>query len=150
MFQLSTEICLRSLAILVARRDEGRVQSGDIGAMLGLSAAYITKSLQPLARMGWLKSQKGRGGGWALAVDPSHISLAQLMEVLEPDDGWSRCVIGHRTCSDETPCPFHDAWKKTKADFRRRMEKLTLENLENYVPPSAPGFIDVPEPHVPQ
>ena len=135
MFQLATEICLRSLALLISRREKGLVQSAEIGEALGISAAYVTKVLQPLARRGWLKSQKGRGGGWSLVADPDSVSLAEVVAVLEPDQGWSRCVIGHRVCSDETPCPFHDAWKKTLADFRQRMDSMTLADLDHYQPP---------------
>ncbi|MCA9319527.1 MAG: Rrf2 family transcriptional regulator [Planctomycetes bacterium] len=138
MFQLGTEICLRSLALLVARGRGSCVQSSEIGDALGLSAAYVTKILQPLARQGWMKSQKGRGGGWSLVAEPRSVTLAQLIAILEPDRAWARCVIGHRTCSDETPCPFHDAWKKTLADFSRRMDRLTLADLKRYLPPGAP------------
>jgi Rrf2 family protein len=136
MFQIGTEICLHSLALLLSRPRGEIVQSRQIAEHLGISATYVTKALQPLARRGWLRSVQGRSGGWLLTVDPTSLTLRQIIEALEPDLGWRRCVIGHAVCSDETSCPFHDVWKRTLAKIEALMASTQLDALADFLPPS--------------
>ncbi len=136
MFQQSTEICLRCLSLLVAEGQDVVLQSREIGVKLGLSATYVTKSLQPLAQRGWLKALKGRNGGWSLAVDPTSVVLSEVIDALEPDRQWHRCVIGHGQCSDETACAFHDTWGKLKRQIEDDMRSTTIAELRRFTPPS--------------
>lgn len=136
MFQQSTEICLRCLSLLVAKGEGAILQSREIGANLGISATYVTKSLQPLARSGWLKARKGRNGGWTLSVNPTTVKLDQVIDALEPDRHWDRCVIGHGECSDETACAFHATWGKLRQQIEQDMRNTTIADLKQYTAPS--------------
>ncbi len=136
MFQQSTEICLRCLSLLVAEEDGAILQSKEIGIKLGISATYVTKSLQPLARQGWLRALKGRKGGWTMAINPSSVMLSQVIDALEPERQWHRCVIGHGLCSDETACAFHHTWGKLKRQIEADMQTTSIADLKNFTPPS--------------
>lgn len=141
MFQQSTDVGIRGLAVLVGQPQGEIVQSSDIGTHLGISGAYITKAFQPLARAGWLRSVRGRAGGWTLAVDPKSVTLRQVVDTLEPAGEWRGCVMGHYVCSDETACPFHATWKKTREEFEAVLERTTLEDLARFAPPVVPSRI---------
>ncbi len=134
MFQQITELGVRGLAVLLTLRGNGLVQSREIGARLGVSAAYVTKAFQPLARNGWLRSTRGRKGGWELIVDPHSITLAEIVLALEPDEQWRKCVMGHTVCSDENGCPFHQVWGDSRDRFAAVMEATTLADLEWFAP----------------
>jgi Rrf2 family transcriptional regulator, iron-sulfur cluster assembly transcription factor len=144
MFQHTTELGVRGLAVLLTLRRDGPVQSREISARLGVSATYVTKAFQPLARNGWLHSTRGRTGGWELIVDPSTVTLAEIVLALEPDEQWRSCVMGHTVCSDETACPFHEIWGETRDRFVEVMKATTLEELASFAPrfPLAPPSPD--------
>jgi Rrf2 family nitric oxide-sensitive transcriptional repressor len=129
MFQQSSEICLRALAVLVAVPSGTVVQSREIGDKLGLSAGYVTKALQPLARKGWLQSVQGRGGGWRLVQDPGSLTIFDVLEVLEPAGSWKRCFMGHPVCSDDPGCPFHSTWSESLARMEATMRQTRLSQL---------------------
>lgn len=139
MFQQMTEICLRALTFLVGAEAGSIVQAREIADRLGISSTYVTKAFQPLARAGWLRSIKGRAGGWMLAVDPRRRTIAELIDVLEPNQRWKCCVVGHVVCSDETACPFHETWKKTLENMERVMRRTRLNELAGFLPPQADG-----------
>jgi Rrf2 family transcriptional regulator, iron-sulfur cluster assembly transcription factor len=137
MFHLATELGIRGLAVLLTLRGDQLVQSREIAARLGVSATYITKALQPLARRGWLRSTRGRAGGWDLVVDPDTITLADVVRALEPDEQWRKCVVGHAVCSDETACPFHEVWGETRQRFAGVMEETPISELARFAVPAA-------------
>ncbi|MEE9393197.1 MAG: Rrf2 family transcriptional regulator [Planctomycetota bacterium] len=145
MFQQGTEICLRCLSLLVAEGEGAVLQSREIGATMGISATYVTKSLQPMARQGWLRALKGRNGGWTLAVDPASIMLSQVIDALEPERQWNRCVIGHGLCSDETACAFHDTWGKLRRQIEADMQKTSVADLKNFTPPAVASLAAGPK-----
>ncbi|MFQ5507117.1 MAG: RrF2 family transcriptional regulator [Planctomycetota bacterium] len=143
MFSQTTKICLKSLAFLVTKERGSVVQSSEIAGRVGVSPTYVTKVFQPLCRQGWLRSIKGRTGGWVLDKDPSKLTLAQTVLVLDPEQQWRRCVIGHEICSGETACPFHDTWVQAIEDFQQVMEATTLDRLPEFLPPCFDGRRDV-------
>ncbi len=142
MFQQSTEICLRCLSLLVAKGNGAILQSREIGTCLGISATYVTKSLQPLARRGWLRAIKGRKGGWTLDTDPSKVMLSDVIHALEPDRQWDRCVIGHGQCSNETACAFHDTWGRLRRQIEDDMRNTSVADLLHYTAPSVAALTE--------
>ncbi|MAE77038.1 MAG: hypothetical protein CMJ85_09240 [Planctomycetes bacterium] len=135
MFQQMTEIALRGLAYMIDAPSGRVVQSRQIGTRLGISGTYVAKALQPLARIGWLRSVKGRCGGWVLEVDPAAHTVLEAVETLEPHGEWSRCPVGHRSCGDETDCPFHDTWSRAISEFRATLAKTQVAALPRFLPP---------------
>ena len=135
MFQPMTKICLRSLAFLVAEARGKIVRSREIGARLGISPTYAAKALQPLERKGWLRSIRGRKGGWQLSVDPASVTIYDVVQVMEPDQRWKRCVVGHEVCEDDCACPFHETWKETVRKISTVMKDCRLDRLDEFLPP---------------
>ena len=136
MFQSTTELGIRGLVVLLALRGDGPVQSREIASRLGVSPGYVTQAFQPLARMGWLHSMRGRTGGWELTVDPKTVTLADVVRALEPDEQWRRCVIGLSICSPDDPCPLHEAWGEARGRITDALEKTTLDELWRFAPGS--------------
>jgi Rrf2 family transcriptional regulator, iron-sulfur cluster assembly transcription factor len=120
---------VRAMAAL-ARLPEG-AYAGAAGVAREIEAPpnYLSKLLQGLARAGLVRSQKGLGGGFRLARDPRHISLLDVVEPIERVSRWSGCVLGHRDCSDETPCAIHGRWKQVRTAYLRMLATTTVADL---------------------
>lgn len=129
-----TEIALKSLSFLTRKPHGEIVQSRQIGAHLGVSATYVAKALQPLVRVGWLRSVKGRAGGWLLQVEPASKTVLQAVEALEPFGQWRRCPIGHEDCSEGVDCPFHATWCRAVEGFSDSMRATTVDRLPDFLP----------------
>ncbi len=90
---------------------------------------YLGKILQQLSREGLVVSQKGLGGGFRLARDPTDISLLDIVDPIEQIERWDGCILGRESCSDENPCPIHDGWKSVKEAYMELLSDTTLANL---------------------
>ena len=120
---------VRAMAAL-ARLAEGEYAgAAGIAREIGAPPNYLSKLLQTLAREGLLRSQKGLGGGCRLARDARQISLLDVVEPIEQVSRWSRCVLGHRECSDEAPCAIHNRWKQVRTAYVRMLAQTSIADL---------------------
>lgn len=90
-----------------------RVPGATLAETIGTSTAFIAQIMNPLVRAGWVMSVTGRGGGYALDVEPGDISLLELIEAVEgPID--DRCALRGGECSMVDSCAVHEAWTKAR------------------------------------
>jgi DNA-binding IscR family transcriptional regulator len=61
--------------LLHMARHEGPMTSERIAAMLGTNAAVVRRTMAGLRDAGYVRSEKGHGGGWAIACDLERVSL---------------------------------------------------------------------------
>jgi Rrf2 family protein len=116
--------------VALARLPEGAFAgAASVARDIGAPPNYLSKLLQSLAREGLVRSQKGQGGGFRLARDPRQISLLDVVQPIEPVGRWSGCVLGHRECSDDTPCAIHHRWKHVRMAYLRMLAVTTVADL---------------------
>ncbi len=120
---------VRAVAALARLPEGAYAGAAGIARAIGAPPNYLSKLLQSLARAGLVRSQKGLGGGFRLARDPRHISLLDVVEPIEHVSRWSGCVLGHRDCSDESPCAIHDRWKHVRSAYLRMLRQTTVADL---------------------
>lgn len=119
---------------------DGLVTSGALAAALDTNPVVIRRTLAGLRDAGFVRSEKGHGGGWTLACDPSEVTLLDVYAALGRP---SLLAIGKRTeapaCLVEQAVnaaldqAFHDAealllsrlgdvtLAMLSADFRKRL-----------------------------
>ena len=103
-----------------------RVGSAVIGKERDLSPVFTAKLLSRLASAGYLNSQPGPGGGYALTKDPARIRLIEIVALFEQIDEGSRCPFGASWCGHGEPCPLHDTIIDLGARNRRFLEETRL------------------------
>ncbi len=82
-----------------------------------------------LAKQGYLKSTRGRSGGFRFQKNLDNITLIKIIEAVEGHDSFDKCILGLEDCSDENPCALHLVWEKTKSDFMKNLSSTTLADL---------------------
>ncbi|MCB9915656.1 MAG: Rrf2 family transcriptional regulator [Planctomycetes bacterium] len=126
----STEYAVRALTYLAQQRGDGRYHlAREMADKLGIPAPFLGKILQPLVTREVLESQRGRNGGFRLALEPKDVPLARIAESQETNRGPRGCLLGQAECSDERACPMHEYWKVAADAFEAKMEKTTLADL---------------------
>ena len=90
---------------------------------------FIGKVLQELKAKGLVKSTRGAGGGFALARPAEEIRLIEVLEAVEPDHFFDRCIYGFASCSDGNPCPLHEGWKPIKQTLEVYLNNHTIGDL---------------------
>lgn len=88
--------------------DGARLSSLDIARKRELSKPLVAKLLVVLSQAGLVAGAPGPGGGYALARDPSQISLLEIVALFEKSDNGMMCPFGPNWCGHGDPCPLHD------------------------------------------
>jgi Rrf2 family protein len=149
MLSRSSEYAIRALSYMGARKERAFMLSREIAEELGMPPPFLAKVLQTLAGVGILESQRGRGGGFRLARDPEKLSLFEVVEPFDHLADRKICVLGQKTCSEETACPLHHAWKATRGMFLTALEGTTLAAVERMNVPGGFPWRAKPTPAAP-
>lgn len=113
----------------LARRPDALVQLRNIAREEAIPAPFVGKILQGLVRAGILRSVKGPGGGYGLARPPRAIALIDVRAAVDGTADLDICAAGRGSCSDDQPCPLHDAFKPIRQAIRRYLESTTLADM---------------------
>lgn len=118
------------LLLYLAEHADASCTIGEISEWYGISKPHLVKVAHNLAKLGYVHSTQGRGGGLRLAKSPGEINLAALVRDTEPDFHTVECFDRVRnTCRITRTCKLkhvlHDA---TKA-FLNTLEGKTLASI---------------------
>ncbi len=100
----------------------------EITSKTGVPQTYVAKTFQCLIHAGILGSKSGPGGGYFFRIEPSKVTLLQVIRILDnfSESSLSKCVMGQIECHDKNPCSLHDIWMKAKEEINQRLGKETI------------------------
>lgn len=126
MFSQAVEYSLRAMVLL--SQQAGRPLTVQAIAQRGqIPGPYLSKLLQGLARANLVISQRGIGGGYSLARDPAQITLAHVMNSVEPLQRIKTCPLGIE--GHLKLCPLHRILDQALCDIERTFQNTTLADL---------------------
>jgi Rrf2 family protein len=116
---------------LAGSSDSAPLSASSIAQRYSLPIPFVEKILHRLRQSGLVVSRQGRSGGYALADDPSRISVRQVLEALDESLDLVGC-LGTDACCDLTEiCPTKPAWGVINRRFHALLDALSLEDLHN-------------------
>lgn len=129
LYSAGCEYAIRAMTRLAGFPPGELVLSADIAEAEELPPSFLAKLLGDLVRAGLVQSARGPSGGYALRRPADDITLLEIRAAIEGTADLDRCAVGLDPCSDEVPCPLHDAFKPLRQSIRRYLETTTLEDL---------------------
>ena len=107
-----------AVRVLRALGDGGRrMKAGELAHQVASSAGFISQVAKPLVDAGWLRSDPGPAGGYALAVDLAEVSVLAVIEAVEGPTDTGQCVLVNRPCDEAGKCALHDAWVAARSEL---------------------------------
>ena len=79
---------MRALVELALSSGRGPVSAAVIAKRQDLSVAYLEQLLHRLKKQGLVSSIRGPRGGYVLAGKPVHITMAEVVRILDGGNGW--------------------------------------------------------------
>jgi Rrf2 family nitric oxide-sensitive transcriptional repressor len=116
MFSQTVEYALRAVVYLAYESPDARTTE-QIHKATQVKKAYLSKILQGLAKKGIVTTQRGIGGGVALAKSPAELTILDVVNAVEPLTRITTCPLGLQSHGVRL-CPLH-----------RRMDQA-LESVE--------------------
>ncbi len=108
---------------------EGRpMTSEQLSHRTDVSPDYAVKILQQLGRAGYVRAQRGRGGGFRLACDPGTTTLLDLVRVIDSLDRITECPLGRIEHAGNL-CALHASIDRAIGVLHDELRSLTLSDL---------------------
>jgi Rrf2 family nitric oxide-sensitive transcriptional repressor len=121
-----TDYGLRILMRLAANPDE-RMNTADLAAQFNVSQHHLTKVVQDLARGGFVKTQRGAGGGLLLARDADKIGLGSVVRHLERRFALVECCqTDGGACVLQPTCHLKPRLLAAQEAFLRELDRSTV------------------------
>ena len=131
MITMKTKYALKALGYLAMAPPEAPVLIAEIADREDIPRKFLELILAELKQHGFVRSRKGRGGGYFLAVTPQKISVAAIMRVLDGSlapvpclsrTAYQRC----EGCRDEATCGVRLVLQEMYESSVKLLESTTL------------------------
>jgi Rrf2 family protein len=131
-------------AVELAAVAPGSLTSDKIAQAQGIPTRFLQAILGDLQHARLVTSQRGREGGYRLALPPSEVSIARVMRV---EQGFLAEVHGQRPEDVEYPgaaAPLAHVWVAAREAYRRVLENVTLADVvAGKMPPQVAEMIEL-------
>jgi len=104
---------------------------------------FCENILAELRGAGIVASRRGSDGGYWLAVDPSTVTIADLVRILEGPLAAVRGVRPSEADFQGSAAPLRELWVATRASLRRVLDTVTIADLvAGGLPPEVARLLD--------
>ena len=98
----STDYAVRALKYLAEKNKEA--SAAELTKELSLPRPFMRKLMQTLGKGGFVKSRKGRSGGFSLIKRPEDIGLMELIKLFQGPVCLNDCIFMNKTCHNWKKC----------------------------------------------
>lgn len=120
----AANLALHGMALLAAKRNL-ILSSKEMASKMKVSQAHLIKVMQRLMIKGYVRSQKGRNGGYLLKGSSDNITLLDIYEAVEGKLVSRRCLLGRPIC-DGTNCILGKLTVEIDRIVRKHLSKAKL------------------------
>jgi Rrf2 family protein len=135
MFSKSTEYALRATLYIAQKgSEEQKIGIEEVSKAIGSPRSFTAKILQALTKENRIISSiTGPHGGFYMTEKNKNLPVRAILEAMEEDELFDKCVLGLEKCSDAKPCPMHSKYKKIKQQLNDLFETETILRLANNI-----------------
>jgi Rrf2 family protein len=120
----AASIALHGL-ILIAREQDG-LNVIKIAERTNTSKHHVAKVMQRLVKAGFLYSQRGPSGGFALKKKPAEINFLDIYETIEGNIEINACPMEKPICPFDK-CIMNNVTNKMTNEFRSYLKEQTID-----------------------
>jgi Rrf2 family protein len=131
MLSQKTRYAIRALQHLADTFGKGSVQLADIAAAQNIPAKFLTVILSEMGREGLVISQRGRDGGYRLALAPVDIRYGDIIRLTRGSLALVPCAsrFAHERCNnclEEADCRLRSLMLRVRDETAAVLDKITL------------------------
>ena len=124
MIHLSTksDYAIKALVRLALVNGDGPVQAREISTFAGIPAKFLEQVMHDLRQGGLVHSQRGKGGGYVLAVNPASLSFADVIDLIDGSHGG----MGRMPRGDQAEPLVAPVWREVRERTRAVLGSATI------------------------
>lgn len=121
-----TDYGLRALMRL-AGAPEQLFTTDEIATEFQISRNHLAKVVQDLSRAGYVKTRRGTGGGFVLAVAPQSITIGEIVRFMEQRHALVECFRSDGgACTLSPQCRLKSRFAAAREAFYKELDATTL------------------------
>ena len=122
---------LRALIDLAQYSEIEPVSINSIASRQGISERYLEQLMTLLKKAGIIKSIRGAGGGYVLAMDINDISVGDVLRALEGSIESVECAgfSQEDSCEAAGECVTKYVWKRINESINQTVNEISLKQL---------------------
>lgn len=124
----NTDYAVRAICCM-ASKPEKVFTVAELTNGLKIPRPFLRKILQLLNKEGIVRSTKGLGGGFTLALKPSRIFLSVLMEAFQGPLKINECIFKKKICPDIGRCPLRSKINMIEDHVVSELRSVTIGSL---------------------
>ena len=130
---LQTDYSLRTLMFLATRAERQTVEG--IATFFQISVPHVAKVVNQLARIGFVRSIRGVGGGLELAKPPEQITIGEVVRVVEGNVHLLECQGVEDVCVIQRFCKLRTVLDRAEKIQLEYLNSVTLADVLPFTPP---------------
>lgn len=135
-----TDYAVRVMIHLAGLPPGSKAQQSELSTASDVSGHFLSKVLQQLVRSRLVRSQRGSGGGYLLAVPAASVSLLDVVEAIEGPVRLNLCLIKGPSCARKSWCPAHPVWAEAQDALVKILGASSLASLASQVKSDLESF----------
>lgn len=125
----ASDYAVRVMIHLAGLPPSSTVQQAELSKETEVSGHFLSKVLQQLVRARLIRSQRGAGGGYALASNSDNVTLLQVVEAIEGPVRLNQCLDEGPSCERKSWCPAHEVWAEAQMAIVRVLGGTSMATL---------------------
>ncbi len=126
---LTVEYSVRVLMAMGNRPQGTLFHINTISRAYDIPEKFLRKIIPQLTKAGILISQKGKGGGIALAKQAGQISLMDVITAIEGDIFLNKCTFSATFCHRTPWCAVHNVWIEAQDQLKQFLASKSIKQL---------------------
>ena len=124
MIHLSTksEYAIKALVRLALADGDAPVQARAISEYTAIPGKFLEQVMHDLRQGGLVRSQRGKGGGYVLAVNPASLSFADVIDLIDGSHGG----MGRMPRGDQAEPLVAPVWREVRERTRAVLGAATI------------------------
>ena len=121
---------LRVLVDLAVNSKGDYIALKNVAERQGISEKYLEAIISAFSKSGYVKGQRGKGGGYKLAVDPADITVKDVLMQVEGDLAPVACLEeGAEPCPKAGECKTLPMWKEYYKMTEKYFDSITVKDI---------------------
>lgn len=125
---------LAAMVDLAQHFGEGPVALRSVALRQRVSEHYLEQLVSSLRKAGFVRSIRGAQGGYELAMEPSSITVGDIVRAMEGPIAPVDCLLSEKGphnpyCNKTEGCIRRDIWLKMGDSINQTLDSITLETL---------------------
>lgn len=127
----TSQYAIRILSYIASQKKSSLLSAKELAEKLNIPYKFLTKIMRELVKASFIKSIRGREGGYELNKLASEITISDILDVFNDSIHDEKCILGIGFCDSNNKCALHDQWAEPKSLIQRIFKETTLDNFMN-------------------